>query len=153
MKAVGPRIERLYESQAERWRAAWLRFEVDLWRPVQYDEKQAYLDACAARGDAALVERVDLITGRWAHEAGLTKRSTGWNTFFDSFDAAVPHDLDTPDLSLWPEAVPQAPPDDGTEARLWEICRRDKGKGADERLAAGWVLLLLAARLYSREAR
>ena len=151
MKALSTRIDNLYESQVERWRTAWRCFEVDLWKPVDADEKRAWLEAHAAKEDAALVARVDLITGRWADESGLTKRSTGWNTFFDRFNAAVTFDLDTPDLSLWPEGIPQAPPYDETEGRLWEIARRDKDKGADERLAAGWVLLLLASLRYSRE--
>ena len=152
MKAVGPRIERLYESQVERWRAAWHRFEADLWRPVYRDEKQAYLKAFHAKGDAALVARIDSVTECWSREVGLTKRTTaGWNTFFDSFALAVPYDLDTPLLSLWPQGVPQAPPYDAIEARLWEVCRQDKGMGEDELMAAGWVLLQLSSLRYSRE--
>ena len=42
MKAVAPRIERLYESEVEHWRAAWERFEDDLFRPLLDDEIEAY---------------------------------------------------------------------------------------------------------------
>ena len=78
-----------------------------------------------------------------------------FGAFLDAFwEALPPENPDHTDLTRWPEGIPQAPPDDDGETKLWKIGRRDKGKGEDERLAAGFVLMQLAmarvARIYHR---
>jgi len=147
---------RRYEAQqAPIWRAAWERFFTDLWEPIPDDELDAFIDyTYAAKADASLWNRLVEIRGTWEREAGLSEAGAdAWHTFTEALEKAWPLDPDRLDLKLWPEAVPQAPPDDGTEGVLWEICRRDKGKSEDERLAAGWVLtqlaMIRAARIYS----
>ena len=147
---------RRYEAQqAPIWRAAWDRFAVDLWEPIPDDELDAFIDYVdETKADGALWARLVEIRGAWEQEAGLTEADAdAWHTFTEALEKAWPIDRDRLDLKRWPQAVPQAPPDDGAKAKLWEICRRDKGKSEDERLAAGWVLTQLAmtraARIYS----
>ena len=151
MKAVLPRIERLYESEAERWHAAWKRFDEELWRPLSSQELQDFLDACDA--PAAWLEAMAVIIRAWNQEAGGDGDETEWAAFLAAFDEAVPQS-DEVDLSRWPHLMPVPPPD---TPEMWQIARRDASKGEPERLAAGWVLYQLAtgraARLYSQEAR
>ncbi len=156
MKAVAPRIERLYESEARRWRAAWERFEDDLFRPLLDDEIEAYIDCEDARADEAVCQRLDHIIEAWEQEAGLPQDDDAQRAFIEGVDQALlPDGLDRPDLTRWPDGMPEAPPHDaGAEAKMWKICRRDQGNGEDERLAAGYVLTQLAmarvARIYHR---
>ncbi len=150
MKAVAPRIERLYESEVERWRTAWQRFEDELWEPILDDELQAFSDFEDARADKALRKRLDLIIGAWDHEVGWTEPDAAHSAFLEAFYEAAPPDRNAPDFSRWPEDMPKAPPDDAGEAEMWKICRREKGNSEDERLAAGWVLFQLAALRYCR---
>lgn len=154
MKAVAPRIERLYESEVERWRAAWQRFFQDFWRPLNNSETQAFSDYVdlTPEEQAALAPIIEA----WSREIDdEPDDGVAWSAFINDFDDAVPTShLSEIDLSLWPDRLPDPPPD---MPEMWEIARRAVVEGGDERLAAGWVLFQLAcgriARLYSREAR
>jgi len=150
MKAVAPRIDRLYESQAGRWRKQWERFYEQLWRPLSNRE----VEACAAFWGLSPERCAALspVVEAWCREIGIDpEQEAAWDRFLNAFIGASDIDTDIVDLSRWPADVP-LPPED--LPALWTIVRRDAGKGADECLAAGYVLFLLAAgrvaRLYSR---
>ncbi len=155
MKAVAPRIERLYESEVERWRAAWDDFFRVFWQAFSDAGLEAFIDyedlSLERRGEIALIIEA------WNREVNADDDDDGlaWQSFTDDFDDALPADHKAKvDLSLWPDRVPVPPPD---MPEMWEIARRAGVEGGDERLAAGWVLFQLAcgriARLYCREAR
>ena len=154
MKAVAPRIERLYESEVERWRSAWQRFFQDCWRPLNNSETQAFSDYVdlTPEEQAALAPIIEA----WNREIDdEPDDGEAWSSFINDLDDAVPPShLNEIDLSLWPDRVPDPPPD---MPELWKIACRTVVEGGDERLAAGWVLFQLAcgriARIYSREAR
>ncbi len=81
MKAVAPRIERLYESEVERWRSAWQRFFQDCWRPFNKSETQAFSDYVdlTPEEQAALAPIIDA----WSREIGARPGSVSSRTVGD----------------------------------------------------------------------
>lgn len=169
MKAVAPRIERLYESEVERWRTAWERFLDSLWGHLSYDEQRAYDELHGLAPNDDVNAEMQEVLDRWSQELldetgehELEALDTGEfvDAYFDRFWDAVPSDLDVVDLMRWPAGVPWPPHEDPAKAleyemRLQRLCRRDKGEGRAERLAAVYILFIIAvyrtARLYSKE--
>ena len=155
MKAVAPRIERLYESEARRWRTAWEQFIDTALRPLTDDE----LDVFASTGfDLSEEDRTafDELADVLVTSIFPKPDRPAWDRWLQSDDWDP--GFDVPDLSKWPDLIPQ-PPDEPPDAwdALREIVRTyrqhdevDYNTRVRARVAAYLLVMLSIARQVRR---
>ncbi len=152
---VKNKVDKIHAEAVKEWNREWTAWGERFFKPLSRNEIDVVIEYFGLPVDDSERKAASEMAGAWEAELGFEDNGDErWSEFIGSFMDACPESVELPDLTNWPEFLPEAPgdfppPRETVEAVL-KFTRSHMALGRTERLAAGLMFYSLLVMEYAR---